>query len=57
MPTYNVLELYFKENSGELEAAINQEARAGWKFETLSTYSTMNDRWKKAHAIIVFSKD
>jgi hypothetical protein len=57
MPTYNVLELYFKENSGELEVAINQEARAGWKFETLSTYSTMNDRWKKAHAVIVFSKD
>jgi hypothetical protein len=57
MPTYKVSELYFKENSGEIEIVINQEAKAGWKLETLSTYSTMNDRWKKAHAVMVFSRD
>jgi hypothetical protein len=56
MSTYKVSELYFKENSGEIETLINQEAKAGWKLETLSTYSTINDRWKKAHAVIVFSK-
>jgi hypothetical protein len=57
MSTYKVSELYFKENSGEIETLINQEAKAGWKLETLSTYSTINDRWKKAHAVIVFSKE
>jgi hypothetical protein len=57
MSTYKISELYFKENSGEIETLINQEAKAGWKLETLSTYSTINDRWKKAHAVIVFSKE
>ena len=57
MSTYKVSELYFKENSGEIETLINQEAKAGWKLETLSTYSTINDRWKKAHVVIAFSKE
>jgi hypothetical protein len=56
MTSYKVAEIYFKENSGEIEAVINREAEDGWKFVSLSTYSTLNDWWKKAHAVIVFSK-
>ena len=57
MSTYKVSEIYFKENSGEIEALINREAKNGWKLVSLSTYSSINDWWRKAHAVVVFSKD
>ena len=57
MATYKVSEIYFKEHTGAIEEVINREAKDGWELHTLSTYSTLNDRWKKAHARIVFSKD
>jgi hypothetical protein len=57
MRQYKVTELYFKEKSGEIEEAIREGSAEGWILETLSTYSSMNDRWKRAHAVIVFSKD
>ena len=57
MATYKVAEIYFKEHTGAIEEEINKEAKDGWELHTLSTYSTLNDRWKKAHAVIVFSKD
>lgn len=57
MPTYKVLEIYFKRNTGVIEKAIGEEAKDGWELHTLSTYTTFNDGWKKAHAVIVFSKD
>ena len=57
MSTYKVSEVYFKEHTGAIEKVINEEAKDGWELQTLSTYSTINDRWKKAHAVIVFSKD
>lgn len=57
MSTYKVSEIYFKENTGVIEKVINEEAKDGWELQTLSTYSTLNDRWKRAHAVIVFSKD
>ena len=56
MTTYKVSEIYFKENTGAIEKVISEEAKDGWELQTLSTYSTINDRWKKAHAVIVFSK-
>jgi hypothetical protein len=57
MSTYKVSEVYFKEHTGAIEKVISEEAKDGWELHTLSTYSTINDRWKKAHAVIVFSKD
>jgi len=57
MTTHKVSEIYFKRNTGAIEKVINEEAIDGWKFESLSTYSTINDGWKKAHAVIVFSKN
>jgi hypothetical protein len=58
MTTYKVSEIYFKENTGIIEKVINEESTNGWALHTLSTYSSsLNDRWKKAHAVIVFSKD
>ena len=57
MATYKVSEIYFKEHTGAIEEVINKQAKDGWGLHTLSTYSTLNDRWKKAHAVIVFSKD
>jgi hypothetical protein len=57
MSTYKVSEVYFKERTGAIEKVISEEAKDGWELHTLSTYSTINDRWKKAHAVIVFSKD
>ena len=57
MSNYKVLEIYFKEGSGEIEKAIRTEASAGWKVEALSTYSKGVDSTNKAHAVIVLSKD
>ena len=57
MTSYKVSEVYFKRNTGAIEKVISEEAKDGWKLHTLSTYSTINDGWKKAHAVIVFSKD
>ncbi len=57
MATYKVSEIYFKRNTGAIEKVISKEAKEGWMLQTLSTYSTINDGWKKAHAVIVFSKD
>ena len=57
MATYKVSEIYFKRNTGAIEKEISDEAKDGWVLHTLSTYSTINDGWKKAHAVIVFSKD
>jgi hypothetical protein len=57
MATYKVSEIYFKEHTGAVEEAINAGATDGWNFHSLTTYATINDRWKKAHAVIVFSKD
>ena len=56
MSTYKVLEIYFEQNTGAIEKAINEEAKEGWELQTLSTYSTQYDGWKKAHAVIAFSK-
>lgn len=57
MATYKVSEIYFKRNTGAIEKVISEEANEGWELKTVSTYSTINDGWKKAHAVIVFSKD
>lgn len=57
MATYKVSEIYFKRNTGAVEKVINEEAKDGWVLHTLSTYSTINDGWKKAHAVLVFSKN
>ena len=57
MTTYKVSEVYFKRNIGAIEKVMSEEAKDGWELHTLSTYSTFNDGWKKAHAVIVFSKD
>ena len=57
MATYKVSEIYFKRSTGAIEKVISEEAKKGWMLQTLSTYSTINDGWKKAHAVIVFSKD
>lgn len=57
MTTYKVSEIYFKENTGAIEKVISVEAKDGWELQALSTYSSINDRWKKAHAVIVFSKN
>ena len=57
MATYKVSEIYFKQNTGAIEKVIGEEAKDGWELHTLSTYSSINDGWKKAHAVIVFSKD
>jgi hypothetical protein len=57
MSTYKVSEIYFKAGSGAIEKVINEEAGEGWNLHTLSTYSSINDGWKKAHAVIVFSKE
>jgi hypothetical protein len=56
MTTYKVSEIYFKENTGAIEKVINEAAKEGWVLHTLSTYSSINDGWRKAHAVIVFSK-
>jgi hypothetical protein len=56
LATYKVSEIYFKRNTGAIEKVISEEAKDGWELHTLSTYSTINDGWKKAHAVIVFSK-
>lgn len=57
MAKYKVSEIYFKRNTGAIEKVINEEATAGWELHTLSTYSTINDGWKKAHAVIIFSRE
>jgi hypothetical protein len=57
MTTYKVSEIYFKRNTGAIEKVIKEEAKNGWGLHTLSTYSTINDGWKKSHAVIVFAKD
>jgi len=57
MSAYKVSEVYFKEHTGAIEKVISEEAKDGWELHTLTTYSTINDRWKKVHAVIVFSKD
>ena len=57
MSVFKVSEIYFKRNTGAVEKVISEEAKDGWELHTLSTYSTINDGWKKAHAVIVFSKD
>ena len=57
MATYKVSEIYFKQNTGAIEKVISEEAKDGWELHTLSTYSSINDGWKKAHAVIVFSKE
>ena len=57
MATYKVSEIYFKQNTGAIEKVISEEAKDGWKLHTLSTYSSINDGWKKAHAVIVYSKE
>jgi len=57
MTTYKVSEIFFKRNTGAIEKVICEEAKEGWELHTLSTYSTINDGWKKAHAVIVFAKD
>jgi len=56
MSNQKIVELYFKEKSGAIEASIREEGEAGWTLDALSTYSTFSDRWKKAHAVMVFSK-
>lgn len=56
MPTYKVSEIYFKRNTGAIEKVIIEEAKDDWELHTVSTYSTINDGWKKAHAVIVFQK-
>ena len=57
MATYKVSEIYFKRNTGAIENVISEEAKDGWELHTLSTYSTIDDGWKKAHAVLVFSKN
>ncbi len=57
MVTYKVSEIYFKEKSGAIETLINEESVDGWKLHTISTYSSINDRWRKAHAVVIFSKE
>ena len=61
MSEFKVVEVFFKEESGDLQKAINAETKQGWNFVTLSTYSKNTDHAsstfsKKAHAVIVFSK-
>jgi hypothetical protein len=56
MTTYKVSEIYFKENTGAIEKVISEEAKEGWELHTFSTYSSINYGWRKAHAVIVFSK-
>ena len=57
MSQYKVVEIYFKEESRDIQKAIDNEVELGWVFLTISTYSKQVDNTNKAHAVLVFSKD
>lgn len=56
MSKFKVVEVYFREESRELQNAIDDATTLGWNFVTLSTYSKQVDHTNKAHAVLVFSK-
>lgn len=56
MSEYKVIEIAFRRRKSELQKVIDTEVKSGWKFVSISAFSTIVDDVDKSNAVIVFSK-